>query len=123
MSDGLFLKACREVAAKYPDITYEEMIVDNTCMQLASRASQFDVMLCPSMCVFFGGGYAVHVELVMLVPLSHVPHTTTTPTDFYGNLVSNIVAGLCGSAGTIPGANIGKDAAVFEQVCVLFRAV
>lgn len=50
MSDGLFLKACREVAAKYPDITYEEMIVDNTCMQLASRANQFDVMLCPSAC-------------------------------------------------------------------------
>lgn len=63
MSDGLFLKACREVAAKYPDITYEEMIVDNTCMQLASRANQFDVMLCPSA--------SLYVLLVMYSMLCH----------------------------------------------------
>lgn len=57
------LKACRAVAEDYPQIKYEEMIVDNTCMQLVSNPNQFDVMVTPNL---------------------------------YGNLVANIVAGLCG---------------------------
>lgn len=48
-SDGLFLKACKAVAERYPNITYEEMIVDNTCMQLASKPNQFDVMVTPKL--------------------------------------------------------------------------
>lgn len=51
LSDGEFLKACRAVAAKYPKIQYEEMIVDNTCMQLVSKPEQFDVMVTPN---FYG---------------------------------------------------------------------
>lgn len=45
LADGLFLESCREVAAKYPEIQYEEIIVDNCCMQLVSRPEQFDVMI------------------------------------------------------------------------------
>ena len=48
-SDGMFLDACRRVAAKYPNIQYEEMIVDNTCMQLVSKPEQFDVMVTPNL--------------------------------------------------------------------------
>eukprot|EP00775_Hariotina_reticulata_P006917 gene6917-7135_t len=47
--DGMFLKACKEVAARYPNIEYTEMIVDNTCMQLVSRPNQFDVMVTPNL--------------------------------------------------------------------------
>ncbi|KAL6760503.1 isocitrate dehydrogenase, NAD-dependent [Haematococcus lacustris] len=49
MSDGLFLKACREVAAQFPTIKFEEMIVDNTCMQLVGKPEQFDVMVTPNL--------------------------------------------------------------------------
>ncbi|KAL9660649.1 hypothetical protein QQ045_025466 [Rhodiola kirilowii] len=44
LADGLFLESCREVAAKYPTIEYNEIIVDNCCMQLVSKPEQFDVM-------------------------------------------------------------------------------
>jgi isocitrate dehydrogenase (NAD+) len=47
--DGLFLDCCREVAEKFPQIEYEEMIVDNTCMQLVKNPQQFDVMVMPSL--------------------------------------------------------------------------
>lgn len=80
--DGMFIKACKAVAAKYPNIEYTEMIVDNTCMQLVSRPHQFDVMVTPNL---------------------------------YGNLVANIVAGLCGGSGIVPGGNIGENVAIFEQ--------
>ncbi|CAD7700432.1 unnamed protein product [Ostreobium quekettii] len=82
VGDGEFLKACRTVAERYPSINYNEMIVDNTCMQLVSRPHQFDVMVTPNL---------------------------------YGNLVCNIVAGLCGGVGLCPGSNIGDGVAVFEQ--------
>jgi isocitrate dehydrogenase (NAD+) len=49
LSDGEFLKSCREVAKNYPSITYEEMIIDNCCMQLVMRPTQFDVMLTPNL--------------------------------------------------------------------------
>ena len=82
MSDGLFLSEFRKVAAKYPSIKAEEMIVDNTSMQLASNPAQFDVLVTPNL---------------------------------YGNLVSNIVAGLTGGPGVMPGCNVGEGTAVFEQ--------
>lgn len=82
LSDGLFLQEFRKVAKEYPQIKAEEMIIDNTCMQLVGRPDQFDVMVTPNL---------------------------------YGNLVSNVVAGLCGGPGVMPGANIGKDVAIFEQ--------
>ncbi|GLC76351.1 hypothetical protein PLESTF_001770200, partial [Pleodorina starrii] len=80
--DGTFLKACREVARNFPRIKYDEVIVDNTCMQLVGRPQQFDVMVTPNL---------------------------------YGNLVSNVVAGLCGGFGVVPGGNIGDGVAIFEQ--------
>ncbi|RWW64657.1 hypothetical protein BHE74_00028099 [Ensete ventricosum] len=46
LADGLFLESCREVATKYPGIKYNEIIVDNCCMQLVSKPEQFDVMVC-----------------------------------------------------------------------------
>ncbi|XP_041701434.1 isocitrate dehydrogenase [NAD] subunit gamma, mitochondrial-like isoform X2 [Coregonus clupeaformis] len=81
LGDGLFLQCCREVAAGYPDITFDAMIVDNTTMQLVSKPQQFDVMVMPNL---------------------------------YGNVVSNVCAGLVGGPGLVPGANYGRDYAVFE---------
>ena len=46
LADGLFLESCREVAKKYPGIQYNEIIVDNCCMQLVAKPEQFDVMVC-----------------------------------------------------------------------------
>jgi isocitrate dehydrogenase (NAD+) len=49
LTDGLFIKCTREVSERYPHIEYDEMIVDNTCMQLVSRPGQFDVMCMPNL--------------------------------------------------------------------------
>ncbi|KAJ6808604.1 putative isocitrate dehydrogenase [NAD] regulatory subunit 1, mitochondrial isoform X1 [Iris pallida] len=49
LADGLFLESCREVAANYPGIKYNEIIVDNCCMQLVSKPEQFDVMVTPNL--------------------------------------------------------------------------
>ena len=83
ISDGLFLKTCREVAQEYPDVGHEEMIVDNLAMQLVLRPEYFDVLLL---------------------------------TNLYGEIVSDLCAGLVGGLGLVPGANIGKECAVFEAV-------
>jgi isocitrate dehydrogenase (NAD+) len=83
LADGLFLRCCREVAAKYPQIQYTEMIVDNASMQLVTRPEQFDVLLLPNL---------------------------------YGDIVSDLAAGLVGGLGIVPGANMGEKCAVFEAV-------
>ncbi len=82
-TSGLFLKVAREVAAQYPDIQCNEMIVDNTCMQLVMRPEQFDVIV---------------------------------TTNLFGDIISDLCAGLVGGLGLAPGANIGVDAAIFEAV-------
>jgi isocitrate dehydrogenase (NAD+) len=82
-TSGLFLKVAREVAAEYPDIECNEMIVDNTCMQLVMRPEQFDVIV---------------------------------TTNLFGDIVSDLCAGLVGGLGLAPGANIGRDCAIFEAV-------
>jgi len=82
-TSGLFLKVAREVAAQYPEIECNEMIVDNTCMQLVMRPEQFDIIV---------------------------------TTNLFGDIVSDLCAGLVGGLGLAPGANIGKDAAIFEAV-------
>lgn len=82
-TSGLFLKVAREVAARYPDIECNEMIVDNTCMQLVMRPEQFDVIV---------------------------------TTNLFGDIISDLCAGLVGGLGLAPGANIGKDCAIFEAV-------
>jgi len=83
MSDGLFLRCCREVAAEFPTIEYGELIVDNACMQLVMRPETFDILLMPNL---------------------------------YGDIVSDLAAGLVGGLGIVPGANIGEKHAVFEAV-------
>jgi len=82
-TSGLFLKVAREVAAQYPDIQCNEMIVDNTCMQLVMKPEQFDVIV---------------------------------TTNLFGDIISDLCAGLVGGLGLAPGANIGADCAIFEAV-------
>ncbi|MEP7044026.1 MAG: isocitrate dehydrogenase [Dokdonella sp.] len=82
-TSGLFLKVAREVAAEYPDIACNELIVDNCCMQLVMKPEQFDVIV---------------------------------TTNLFGDIISDLCAGLVGGLGLAPGANIGADAAIFEAV-------
>ncbi|MBI2916683.1 MAG: isocitrate/isopropylmalate dehydrogenase family protein [Chloroflexi bacterium] len=82
-TDGLFLAVSREVAKEYPDIAFEDMLVDATCMQLVQRPENFDVMVLPNL---------------------------------YGDILSDLCAGLVGGLGVAPGANIGESGAVFEPV-------
>ena len=83
LSDGLFLRCCREIAENYPDIRYSELIVDNASMQLVMRPETFDLLLLPNL---------------------------------YGDIVSDLAAGLVGGLGVVPGANMGEHHAVFEAV-------
>ena len=83
LADGLFLRCCREVAARHPHIEYKELIVDNAAMQLVMRPEQFDILLLPNL---------------------------------YGDIVSDLAAGLVGGLGMVPGANMGEKDAVFEAV-------
>ena len=82
-TSGLFLKTARQVAAQYPDIECNEMIVDNTCMQLVMKPEQFDVIV---------------------------------TTNLFGDIISDLCAGLVGGLGLAPGANIGEHGAIFEAV-------
>ena len=82
-TSGLFLNVAREVAANYPEIEFQEMIVDNTCMQLVMRPEQFDIIV---------------------------------TTNLFGDIISDLCAGLVGGLGLAPGANIGEGAAIFEAV-------
>ncbi|MGF7185552.1 isocitrate dehydrogenase (NAD+) [Desulfitispora alkaliphila] len=82
-SDGLFLECCRQVATEYPDIEFDDSIVDAMCMRLVQYPENYDVMVLPNL---------------------------------YGDIVSDLCAGLVGGMGMAPGANIGKDVAVFEPV-------
>jgi len=82
-SDGLFLETSRNVASKYPDIEFEDRIVDNMCMQLVQKPEIYDVIVLPNL---------------------------------YGDIVSDLAAGLIGGLGVAPGANLGEKYAVFEPV-------
>ena len=82
-TSGLFLEVARQVAARYPDIQNEEMIVDAACMNLVMYPERFDVMV---------------------------------TTNLFGDILSDLCAGLVGGLGMAPGANIGEGAAIFEAV-------
>jgi isocitrate dehydrogenase (NAD+) len=82
-TQGLFLDVAREVAARYPDIQFDEKIIDAACMHMVMNPQQFDVVVC---------------------------------TNMFGDILSDLTAGLVGGLGLIPGANIGNDAALFEAV-------
>jgi isocitrate dehydrogenase (NAD+) len=83
LSDGLFLTCCRETASQFPEIKYNELIVDNACMQLVMRPETFDLLVLPNL---------------------------------YGDIVSDLAAGLVGGLGIVPGANLGDNHAIFEAV-------
>ncbi|MDR3198895.1 MAG: isocitrate/isopropylmalate dehydrogenase family protein [Planctomycetaceae bacterium] len=80
-TDGLFLEVSRQVAANYPDIAFEDRIVDNMCMQLVQKPELYDILVLPNL---------------------------------YGDILSDLCAGLVGGLGVAPGANISPDSAVFE---------
>lgn len=82
-TDGLFLEVSREVAKNYPDIEYEDRIVDNMCMQLMQKPELYEVMVMPNL---------------------------------YGDILSDLCAGMIGGLGVAPGANIGDEYAVFEAI-------
>jgi isocitrate dehydrogenase (NAD+) len=82
-SDGLFLSCTREAAREYPDVTYDEVIVDAACMHLVMHPERFDVLVLPNL---------------------------------YGDIVSDLCAGLVGGLGVVGSANLGDDIALFEAV-------
>ena len=84
MTDGLFIRCAQEVhRVDYPNIEYEEVIIDAGCMKLVQKPAQFDILLLENL---------------------------------YGDVVSDLCAGLVGGLGVVPGANIGEREAVFEAV-------
>ncbi|MCM8765217.1 MAG: isocitrate/isopropylmalate dehydrogenase family protein [Candidatus Omnitrophica bacterium] len=80
-TDGLFLDVARRVAIEYPDIEFEDRIVDNMAMQLVQKPQKYDVIACPNL---------------------------------YGDILSDLCAGLVGGLGLSPGANHGDEIAIFE---------
>ena len=82
-SDGLFLKVSQEVAKEYPDIEFNDRIVDNMCMQLMQRPSDYDVLVMPNL---------------------------------YGDVLSDLTAGMIGGLGVAPSGNIGESTAIFEPI-------
>jgi len=83
-SDGLFLTCARKIHSEYAErVEYNELIIDNGCMQMVRDPSQFDVLLLENL---------------------------------YGDIISDLAAGLVGGLGVVPGANIGDTCAVFEPV-------
>ncbi len=83
LSDGLFLECCRKIAARNPEIEYDERIVDNMAMQLVLNPEKYDMLLLENL---------------------------------YGDIVSDLCAGLVGGLGVVPGANLGREIAIFEAV-------
>ncbi|MGE5243804.1 MAG: isocitrate/isopropylmalate dehydrogenase family protein [Betaproteobacteria bacterium] len=83
LSDGLFLDCARAIAREYPEVAYEERIVDAACMQLVMHPDRFDVLLLPNL---------------------------------YGDIVSDLCAGLVGGLGVVPAANLSAEIGVFEAV-------
>ena len=83
-SDGLFLREGTRIAeTEYPEIEFEERIIDNLCNQLVMRPDEYDLIILPNL---------------------------------YGDIVSDLAAGMIGGLGVAPGANIGDEYAVFEAV-------
>jgi len=83
LTDGLFLEVAQAVAQDYPEIEFEDRIVDNMCMQLVQKPELYDVLLCPNL---------------------------------YGDILSDLCAGLVGGLGMAPGGNLGEGIALFEPV-------
>lgn len=82
-TDGLFLDIAREIAKEYPQIEFDDSIVDAMCMRLVMYPENYDVLVCPNL---------------------------------YGDIVSDLCAGLVGGLGMTPSANVGVDGAIFEPI-------
>lgn len=85
MSDGMFLQACRKVKQDFPDIKYDEDILDRVCLRIVQNPAPFS-------------------DRVMVMP------------NLYGDILSDMCAGLIGGLGLTPSGNIGRDASIFEAV-------
>jgi isocitrate dehydrogenase (NAD+) len=83
MAGTLMLNACKEASLEFPEIVFEDKIIDNMCMQLVNKPEQFDVIV---------------------------------TTNLFGDLLSDLCAGLVGGLGVVAGANIGDEMAIFEAV-------
>ena len=83
LTDGLFLECAQKIAREYPDIQFEDRIVDALCMNLVQFPERFDVLVLPNL---------------------------------YGDIISDLCAGLVGGLGVAPGANIGEEGALFEAI-------
>uniref|UniRef100_A0A4D5R971 Isocitrate dehydrogenase [NAD] subunit, mitochondrial n=1 Tax=Scolopendra viridis TaxID=118503 RepID=A0A4D5R971_SCOVI len=83
MSDGLFLRCCRQIAEKHPEVKFEERYLDTVCLNMVQDPSLFDVLVMPNL---------------------------------YGDILSDLCAGLIGGLGVTPSGNIGEDGAIFESV-------
>lgn len=114
LGDGLFLQCCKEVASGYPDITFDSMIVDNTTMQVSVNVNIYMFILIQRRKHNLALSILFHV-FSQLVSKPHQFDVMVMP-NLYGNVVSNVCAGLVGGPGLVPGANYGKDYAVFETV-------
>jgi isocitrate dehydrogenase (NAD+) len=82
-TDGMFLEVAREISGQYPEIEFEDRIVDACCMKLVQKPTDLDVLVLPNL---------------------------------YGDILSDLCAGLIGGLGVAPGANIGTEVALFEPV-------
>jgi len=85
MSDGMFLSACRQVAKEFPDVKYDEDLLDRVCLQVVTDPAPYS-------------------DRVMVMP------------NLYGDILSDMCAGLIGGLGLTPSGNIGRDASIFEAV-------
>jgi len=83
MSDGLFLRCCREVAENYRDVRFNDMYLDSVCLSMVQDPTQFDVLVMPNL---------------------------------YGDILSDLCAGLIGGLGVTPSGNMGEHGAIFESV-------
>lgn len=88
MSDGLFLRCCREAAQKFPNVKFEERYLDTVCLNMVQDPSQYDVLVMPNL---------------------------------YGDILSDMCAGLVGGLGLTPSGNIGLNGALFESVSVTLK--
>lgn len=87
MSDGLFLRCCREMAEKFPEIQFEEKYLDTVCLNMVQDPRKYDVLVMPNL---------------------------------YGDIMSDMCAGLVGGLGLTPSGNMGLNGALFESVSFRF---
>ncbi len=112
LSDGMFLKCARKIAEGYPDITYGEHIIDNTCMQLVTNPYQYDTLLLPNLygdivsdlCAAFVGGLG-------LVPGANIGDDAA------------IFEAVHGSAPDIAGKDIANPTALLQSAILMLRHI